>query len=191
MAAGVACTLALAGCGRGREAPAAAQATGPDLDRPCTVLTPSLAEATSEQPFYRTLVADYVEGDAVSCAQSVGKGGIQAVARLIVYLPREAGPAEVRFAALCRGETASRLSEPQSIVTVVTPGPSRPPQSLGPGMCRSGRGGIVVRLRERVAELAVEEGDGTINEPATTRLAREVQARAGQNAEALLFSQSG
>lgn len=103
--------LGLAACSQEPPAPAPrAEAAPPiDLSRPCALLTAEMATQVSGKPYFRAMLVNSVDQDTVTCAHAVGAGGMQGLVRAIVHLPRAAGPAELRYAALCRGDASSRL----------------------------------------------------------------------------------
>lgn len=172
----------LAGCGsKAATPPPPAVATGPDLSRPCELLTPALATSITGQPYFRAMVTNLVEDGTVSCAHALGGGGLQGLVRAVVHLPQAAGPAELRFAALCRGEITSRLLRQD--------GPLTPPQTQaraeesagttasGGNICALPSGGFAVLLSDRVMEVGYEEGNGT-DDPVLSRRFAEALLRA-------------
>ncbi len=168
--------LGLAACSEEPPAPAPrAEAAPPiDLSRPCALLTAEMATQVSGKPYFRAMLVNSVDQDTVTCAHAVGAGGMQGLVRAIVHLPRAAGPAELRYAALCRGDASSRLlrqslrsMQPQTEPTVAAVGDTIP---VAQGrICALPRGGYAVLLHDRVMEVGYEEGDGSMD-PDISRL---------------------
>lgn len=166
----------LSGCGQDPEATREAQAPspGPDLSRPCALLTAEMATQVSGRPYFRAMVVNSVDGDAVTCAHAVGAGGMQGLVRAIVHLPRATGPAELRFAALCRGDTVSRLSRQSFLNPPIQSGPD--PATIDEAVamdlgqtCPLPRGGFAILLQDRVMEVGYEQADGSMD-PEISRL---------------------
>lgn len=177
VAGALAFSLGLAACSRA-PAPAAQAAEaapeGIDLSRPCGLLTPEMATQVSGMPYFRAMVVNAVNDDTVTCAHAVGAGGMQGLVRAVTHLPRAAGPAELRFAALCRGDAASRLSRQ------TTPGLRSAPEptvaAVGDSipvtqgrLCALPRGGYAILLDDRVMEVGYEQADGSMD-PEISRL---------------------
>jgi len=153
---------------------AAAPPPGVDLSRPCALLTAEMATQISGRPYFRAMVVNSVDGDAVTCAHAVGAGGMQGLVRAIVHLPRATGPAELRFVALCRGDVVSRLSRQSIRGPLSQEGPvaatieEAAPMNLGQ-TCALPRGGFAILLQDRVMEVGYEQADGSM-EPEISRL---------------------
>jgi hypothetical protein len=143
-----------------------------------------LAASVSGQQFFRTIVANSVERGAVTCAQAVGSGGLTGLVRAVVHLPQTTGPAELRFAALCRGEEPSRLqSTSMRRLEQVAPPPNVALSPVAPvtplsGLCRLPEGGYAALLSDRVIEVGYEQADGSIDDAVSLRFAEALAAAA-------------
>jgi hypothetical protein len=177
---GILATVWLVGCAA--EPPGEPERTGlaraavVSLDRPCSLITPAVAEELSGRPHFRTLVADFVSGAHVTCAQAVGAGGVQSVARIVVHLPAGSASPELLFAGLCRGDLPS--AAPGAPVP-----PGAPPAAEGmagegrPGICIAPSGARVVLSGDRVFEAVWERSVGGIDPALSEALAVELADR--------------
>ncbi|MFZ4121510.1 MAG: hypothetical protein ACOYKM_07580 [Caulobacterales bacterium] len=191
---GAAVTLmcAVGSCGRAPSAPPLGLVGTSAFDRPCSILTPALATAVAQRPYFRTLSADLVEDNVVTCIQALGPGGVQAVAQVVVHLPLLSGAPEVRYVALCRGDAPSMLGAGRPDVPRIKANPgAHEVTSMLQGVCALPHGGMAVLLADRVLEVTVEGGDGMMQRELTERLAQAVQARGAEIAGTLSFSQAG
>ncbi len=177
--AAIGAVVALAACNPAQApvAPTPVVSSGPNLSRPCELLTPSLVAEVAGQPFFRTINTNSVHEGAVTCVQAVGAGGVLGLVRAVVHLPQSTGPAEVRFAALCRGEETSRLQSTtmRMIEQVAPPPPSgeaaAPPASPVSSICHLPQGGYAALLSDRVIEVGYEQANGSINSAISLRFA--------------------
>ncbi len=171
-----AAAFGLGGCSREAAPPMQAAEAAPavDLSRPCALLTPEMATQVSGMPYFRAMVVNAVSDDTVTCAHAVGAGGMQGLVRAIMHQPRAAGPAELRFAALCRGDAPSRLSRQGAPGPQAQAGPTLAavgdaiPVTQG-RICALSRGGYAILLDDRVMEVGYEQADGSMD-PEISRL---------------------
>lgn len=132
------------------------------LTRPCALLSPEETARALDLPFVRTLAADQVAGGAISCAQALGHGGIEAIARLSMPQASGAVAPELAFASLCRPQAAPDVA-------------ALPPP---PGVCQKEDGGYAILFADRVGEAVVESASGVLLPDLSRVLAADLAARA-------------
>jgi hypothetical protein len=151
-----------------------------DLDRPCTLVTADDAAAVANQPFYRTVAADVVEGEgeSVRCSQGVGAYGLHGMVEADILYPEAGTTAAVTFERQCR--VPRQTVEAPAAVDPAAP----PPPELAPIQgrhCPLAAGGHALLLSDRLVVVRVRLGAGEIDTAASHRLAVLVASRVSRN----------
>ncbi len=183
------CAIAAA-CARAPEEAAPAQTAeqqerfdseGLDLNRPCTLLLRSDAEAVTGQPFFRTFAADRVEPDgSVRCSVGVGAGGLQGMAEASIHLQPEGRPAELYYVSVCRGEAglSAGAAGPPGLGRQSAAANGAAPIILARN-CVLSNGAYVLLLEDRLLIVSVRDAGGGIDPEASLRLAALLSTRVG------------